>query len=93
MYYCRSPAIRYFTMLAEENRINMRLLSPLPGQILDRFGVPLVNQQNFRVVMVSNRRARSTACNLISEIVPLTAADFRRITREIQRKRASFRSR
>ena len=90
MYYLQVLQSDRYTMLAEENRINMRLLSPSRGQILDRFGVPLaVNQQNFRVVMVSEQaRKIDRMLNLISEIVPLTDADFRRITREIQRKRA-----
>ena len=48
-----------------------------------------INQQNFRVVIVSEQaRKIDRMLNLISEIVPLTDADFRRITREIQRKRA-----
>ena len=42
-----------YAMLAEENRINMRLLTPPRGRILDRFGVPLAdNRQNYRVVVV-----------------------------------------
>ena len=45
-------AERYAT-LAEDNRINLRLLPPPRGRIVDRFGVPLaVNQQNYRVVLV-----------------------------------------
>ena len=43
-------------MLAEENRINMRLLPPPRGLILDRFGDGLaVNRQNYRVVLVSEQ--------------------------------------
>lgn len=90
MYYLQVLESDRYTVLAEENRINMRLLAPSRGQVLDRFGVPLaVNQQNFRVVMVSEQaRKIDRMLTLISEIVPLTDADWRRITREIQRKRA-----
>lgn len=43
---------RYKT-LAEDNRINIRILPPARGQIVDRFGVPLaVNNQNFRAMIV-----------------------------------------
>ncbi len=43
---------RYKT-LAEENRINIKILAPTRGQVVDRFGVPLaVNNQNFRVLIV-----------------------------------------
>ncbi|UEM21923.1 penicillin-binding protein 2 [Skermanella mucosa] len=90
MYYLQVLESDRYTVLADENRINMRLLAPSRGQVLDRFGVPLaVNQQNFRVVMVQEQaRKIDRMLTLISEIVPLTEADWRRITREIQRKRA-----
>jgi len=43
---------RYKT-LAENNRINLKILAPPRGQIVDRFGVPFaVSKQNFRVLLV-----------------------------------------
>ena len=39
MYYLQVLQSDRYTMLAEENRINMRLLTPSRGQILDRFGM------------------------------------------------------
>lgn len=43
---------RYKT-LAENNRINLKMMAPARGQIVDRFGVPLaINNQNFRVLVV-----------------------------------------
>lgn len=43
---------QYKTM-AERNRINVKLLAPARGQIVDRFGVPLaINNQDFRVVLI-----------------------------------------
>ncbi len=42
-----------YRLLAEENRINMRLLAPARGLIFDRKGVPIAeNQQNYRVNIV-----------------------------------------
>jgi penicillin-binding protein 2 len=42
-----------YKMLSEENRINIRIISPSRGQIVDRFGVPLaVNNQNFRAMVI-----------------------------------------
>ncbi len=42
-----------FRLLAEENRINIRLLPPKRGLIFDRNGIPIAdNEQNYRVVMV-----------------------------------------
>lgn len=43
---------RYQT-LAENNRINLKMMAPARGQIVDRFGVPFaINNQNFRVLIV-----------------------------------------
>ncbi|SEM76720.1 peptidoglycan glycosyltransferase [Loktanella fryxellensis] len=42
-----------FRLLADENRINVRLVPPARGLIFDRNGIPLAeNEQNYRVVMV-----------------------------------------
>lgn len=42
-----------YRLLAEENRINIRLLPPARGLIYDRDGQPVaINQQNYRIVMV-----------------------------------------
>ncbi len=43
---------QYLT-LAEDNRINVQILSPARGRIFDRYGVPLAdNRQNYRVQIV-----------------------------------------
>ena len=43
---------RYKT-LSDQNRINIKILGPTRGQIVDRFGVPLaLNNQNFRVMII-----------------------------------------
>ena len=53
MYYLQVLESERYATLADENRINIRLLSPPRGRIVDRFGVPVaVNQQNHRVVLV-----------------------------------------
>lgn len=43
---------RYRT-LSDQNRINIKILPPSRGQIVDRFGVPLaLNNQNYRVLII-----------------------------------------
>ena len=43
-----------YKMLADENRINMRLLPPSRGRILDRFGIPMAtNREDFRLLLVA----------------------------------------
>lgn len=42
-----------YKMLSEQNRINLKMLLPSRGQIVDRFGVPLaLNTQDFRIMLV-----------------------------------------
>ncbi len=42
-----------FRLMAEENRVNIRLIPPARGLIFDREGRPLaLNRQNYRIVMV-----------------------------------------
>lgn len=89
LYYLQVVESQKYTMQAEENRISLRLVAPSRGPIFDRFGVPLaVNQQNYRVVLVAERsRNLNETLDKISQIVPLTENDRRRVMREIQRKR------
>ena len=48
MYYLQVVEADQYRMLAEENRINVRLLPPPRGRILDRFGTELArNRPNF----------------------------------------------
>ncbi|WP_298370650.1 penicillin-binding protein 2 [Azospirillum sp.] len=89
LYYLQVIESARYTMLAEENRISLRLIAPSRGTIVDRFGTPLaVNQQNYRVVVVSERtRNIQETLDKISRIVPLTEGDRRRVLRELHRKR------
>jgi len=42
-----------YKILSEKNRINVKMIAPSRGEIVDRFGVPLaINNQNFRVLMI-----------------------------------------
>lgn len=42
-----------YKTLSDKNRINIKMIAPSRGQIVDRFGIPLaVNNQNFRVLVV-----------------------------------------
>lgn len=44
---------RRYKTLSDKNRINIKMIPPSRGQIVDRFGVPLaVNNQSFRVQIV-----------------------------------------
>lgn len=79
-----------YTMLAEDNRISLRLLAPPRGLIVDRYGVPMaLNEQNFRLMLVSERAGDpSQILEQVARLIPLTDIDRRRILRDIQRSRA-----
>src|SRR3546814_1378229 len=82
-------ADRYKT-LAEDNRINLRLLPPPRGRILDRFGLPLAtNRQNFRVVMVREHAGDvERVLNALAQLIELDEHDYKRVLREMSRKRS-----
>ena len=49
MYYLQVIESDHYAMLADDNRINLRLMPPPRGRILDRFGVVLAdNLQAYR---------------------------------------------
>ncbi len=78
-----------FATLAEENRINMRLLAPSRGLIFDRGGVPLaVNRNNFRAMAASDRgRGADVLVERLDQIFNLGEAEKTRLLRELRRSR------
>lgn len=58
MYYLQICEGAYYHLLAEGNRIATRPLVPLRGQIYDREGILLAqNETNFRVIFLTDKRA------------------------------------
>ena len=82
---------RPLPLLAEDNRINLRLLPPPRGRIVDRTGKPLaVNVQNYRVVLVpsTGRRRRWTLDVLTGGMVEIERAARAACCARSKRKRA-----
>jgi penicillin-binding protein 2 len=78
-----------YRLLAEKNRIGLRLIAPPRGRIIDRSGIPLAdNGQNYHVVIVAEDAGdiRKTLAGL-GKLVPLEAADRRRVLHDIARVR------
>jgi penicillin-binding protein 2 len=89
MYYLQVLESDQYRMLAEENRINLRLLPPPRGRILDRFGAEVAqNQRNFRVLLTPEQAGdvRETLRRL-AEVVSLTPEQVQRVLREAERQR------
>ena len=77
-----------YLVLADENRINLQLLAPQRGRILDRFGAALAdNLQNYRLVVIAERAGDITATlDALAGLIEIAEADRRRVSRDIRRK-------
>lgn len=80
-----------YKMLAEDNRINMRLLAPARGRIVDRFSSPLaVNRESYRVLLIAEQTGDiDRTLERLDRLIGLTEAERARVLREV-RKRRSF---
>ena len=88
MYQLQIVDADRYTVLADENRINLRLLAPLRGQILDRFGVALAdNHQSYHLVIVAEQAGDIAATlDALATLIEVGDADRRRVLRDIRRK-------
>lgn len=75
-----------YRTLAENNRINVRILPPSRGQIVDRFGVPLAtNLQNFQVLVTPEQTDDiEKTLQILQEYLPLDASHINRVMRKIK---------
>lgn len=78
-----------FLLLADENRINIRLLPPARGLIQDRNGILLAgNEQNYRIVLVREDAGEPRAAlERLAELIPLREDEIERAVRDISRNR------
>ena len=83
LYQLQVVETQRFSTLAEENRINLRLLPPSRGLIFDRTGKPLaVNRNNFRAMVTSDRgRGAELLIDRLDQIFGLAEADKVRLLR------------
>ncbi len=88
MYYLQVIESARYATLADDNRINIRLLPPPRGRIVDRFGLPLAeNRQNYRVVLIPAQTGDvEPVLQALGTIIPIGVGDRRRIRREAQRR-------
>jgi penicillin-binding protein 2 len=77
-----------YLVLADENRINLQLLAPQRGRILDRFGAALAdNHQNYRLVVIAEQAGDITATiDALAGLIEIGEGDRRRVLRDIRRK-------
>ena len=77
-----------YTLLADENRINLRLLAPPRGRILDRAGIAIAdNRRNYQAVVVPEQAGDLEATlNALGALIEIGDADRRRVLRDARRK-------
>ena len=89
LYYLQVVESPKYVVLAEENRVNLRLLAPPRGRIYDRYGVEIAsNRQNYRIVLVPEQaRDVRRILGQLASIVELDEEDRWRVLKEAARKR------
>jgi penicillin-binding protein 2 len=89
LYQLQVLETQRFATLAEENRINLRLLPPSRGLIFDRTGQPLaVNRNNFRAMATSDRgRGIDVLVERLDQILNLGETERNRLLRDLRRSR------
>ncbi|MGB3279735.1 MAG: penicillin-binding protein 2 [Pseudorhodobacter sp.] len=77
-----------FRLLAEDNRISIRLIPPARGLIHDRNGKLIAgNEQNYRVVISRDDAGNvENVLNRLSGILPISDEDFDRALKEARRR-------
>jgi len=77
-----------FLLLAEENRINIRLIPPARGLMFDRNGKPVAeNRQNYRIVMIRERaQDPEKILRKLAQIVPLTESRIERVMKDVSQR-------
>ncbi len=88
MRYMQIEQADTFRLLADENRINIRLIPPSRGLIHDRNGLILAeNEQNYRVVIVREDAGDiDTVLERLQKIIKLPPEELEKVKSEIARR-------
>ena len=92
MRYLQVDQADQFRLLAEENRINIRLIPPVRGEIFDRNGVKLAaNAPSYRIVMVREDAGDFRSVMLrVADLIGLTPEQTQRAMDELEENTAPF---
>lgn len=88
MRYMQVNQADQYRLLAEENRINIRLIPPARGKVFDRTGALIAgNEQNYRIVIVrEDAQDVPSTIEKLRELVELDDDDLARALREMKRR-------
>jgi penicillin-binding protein 2 len=90
LYYLQVLHSDEYSMLADENRMNIRLLAPLRGRIVDRFGTEIAsNRHNYRVVLIPEQtRSIEATLDALAQFIPPEKIDREQVFKEAKKKRS-----
>ncbi len=88
--YLQVDQAEEFRLLAEENRISIRLIPPTRGLIQDRNGKTIAgNEQNYRVVVTREDAGDVEAVmNRLATLIPMTAEELAEAVEDVKRNSA-----
>jgi penicillin-binding protein 2 len=89
LYYLQVVSADEYALLADENRINHRLLPPARGRIFDRHGVTLArNSPTYRVLVTREQTENMRATlDALARLIPLPEARIQEVIAESGRRR------
>ena len=90
MYQLQIVESDRYTVLSNDNQLSDRLLEPLRGRILDRFGISLAeNDHNYRVEVIPEKVGDlKQVLEQLSRFIPLTEEDRAAILVDAKKRRA-----
>ena len=90
MYQLQIVEADRYTVLSNDNQLSDRLLEPLRGRILDRFGISLAeNDHNYRVEVIPEKVGDlKQVLDQLSRFIPLTEEDRAAILVDAKKRRA-----
>lgn len=90
LYYLQVLEAERYKTLAEDNRINLRLLAPPRGQIVDRYGRPLAtNRENYRLLVVPEQAGDlGRTLRSVAHLIDLDAEIRARVIEDATHKRS-----
>jgi len=90
LYYLQVVGQSQYKLLADRNRISLRLLAPQRGKILDRSGYDLaINRTDYRVNIIPEEADNvEETLEALNAILPISARQKARILKAVKRQRA-----
>jgi penicillin-binding protein 2 len=89
LYYLQVVTADQYALLADENRINHRLLPPARGRIFDRHGVPLARNSPTYRVLVTREQTTDLRATLeaLARLIPVPDEQIDEVIAEAARRR------